>query len=803
MVSRFLLARLQMDSLLSQTSARSIYRALERLPGELSETYDDAMSRTATQPREYAILAAQVLSWIFYAKRPLSVPELREALSIELGETRLDRSGCPEAELLLDVCCGLVSVDGQDNVIRLVHYSLQQYLEENWKNDVPRARWGVAATCLTYLMLDDFSPEAVECRETQMQTQYRSSSLPTRSQWQQSHKFFSYAASYWGEHVRGRLEIELEALILQFFDQKMHLLYSLQEYNKLIYRNVEYDTWPHEPSPLHITAYWGLSHITEKLIERGENVHAEDHNKRTPLICAAMNGHGDVAYVLLDKGANINTRDVSAATPLHAAVSNDHVDVARLFLLRGIDANVQDSEGYSPMYLAASNGNLAMMDLMLLRGARADKLENSRLSPLEIASRSGHSAAVLWLLMKGVEVNINNGFALVEAIHAKQPHIVRILLEVGAHVNVVSEIGDTALGAAVKQGNLNIAQRLIAAGADVNACVSSVEKVTPLQIAALQGDQDLVNVLIHEGADVRAQGGDVGTVLQNAIYSQNLKVTELILDRLDPSDVNIGKGIFGSTPLQLAVLLKDEEILSRLLRHRSNPKEHKSAVDPNTFTSFGITPLHQALYLGWYSGAEALLKAGANPRLSDLYHQTCLEYTFHDVSFFRKLGGRKKDRNINIVAQKSMTLKTSVRNIVSALLQNPDRKEGHRIDYHYLGHCLLRLADAEEAMTSFEQQIKNPFSKHEPAHNIQCHACSDDQIVGARFVCHACPDIDLCAAHMNIYVSSPPDTVCKGHRFLEVPGPGWQYFGNAKVNQKVETVDEWLRRLLSKYQHTK
>lgn len=80
-----------MDSLINQTSARNMYRALDRLPEKLSETFDDAMNIIAAQPEEHSILANQVISWIFYAKRPLQVAELREALAIEPGDTRLDQ----------------------------------------------------------------------------------------------------------------------------------------------------------------------------------------------------------------------------------------------------------------------------------------------------------------------------------------------------------------------------------------------------------------------------------------------------------------------------------------------------------------------------------------------------------------------------------------------------------------------------------------------------------------------------------------------------------------------------------------
>ena len=506
-----------MDSLISQTSARNLYRVLERLPKKLNDTFDDAMDRTAAQPAEHSILANRVISWIFYAKRPLQIAELREALAVEPGDTKLDRSGGHDVQLSLDVCCGLVSIDEQDNLIRLVHYSFQQYLEDHWKTDCPGSYSGIATVCLTYLALDDFSPEAME-DTNELTSRLPDSALSTRSRWQACHRFLSYVASYWAEHVKGNLEKELEPLIVRFFCKKVHLLYCLQEYNKLTFRNLEYDNWPHEPSPLHLTAYWGLSHIINVLVDQGADVNAEDAQKRTPLLCAALNGQIDVAYNLIHLGAVVDARDSSAATPLHAAVINDHLRVADFLLAWGSDANAQNKDGSTPMSLAASNGNLTMMDLLLRWGAQLEKAGERGLSPLEIASREGHTAAVQWLLMRGADVNFKNACPLVEAMFANQPHIIRILQDTGADINAMNQLGYTALGAAVKQGNMNIVRRLVNAGADVTISDMSLTDGTPLHMAAFRGDEALVDLLLCHGADVHAQG-ELGTVLQTAIYS--------------------------------------------------------------------------------------------------------------------------------------------------------------------------------------------------------------------------------------------------------------------------------------------
>lgn len=56
------------------------------------------------------------------AKRPLTTLELQHALAVEVGESELDEENFPEIEDMVSVCAGLVTVDEECGIIRLVHY---------------------------------------------------------------------------------------------------------------------------------------------------------------------------------------------------------------------------------------------------------------------------------------------------------------------------------------------------------------------------------------------------------------------------------------------------------------------------------------------------------------------------------------------------------------------------------------------------------------------------------------------------------------------------------------------------------
>jgi hypothetical protein len=78
-------------------------------------------------------LAKKVISWITCAKRPLITFQLEHALAIELKESQFDKENISPIDDMVSVCAGLVTVDGESGIIRLIHYTTQEYFERTWK----------------------------------------------------------------------------------------------------------------------------------------------------------------------------------------------------------------------------------------------------------------------------------------------------------------------------------------------------------------------------------------------------------------------------------------------------------------------------------------------------------------------------------------------------------------------------------------------------------------------------------------------------------------------------------------------
>lgn len=145
-----------MDSLTSQPTPGHIKQTLQNLPKGVDETYEQAMKRIENQGEGFREMAKKVLSWVIHARRTLSTAEVQHALAVEPRKTVLNGDFIPEVEMLSSICAGLVTVDAESNIIRLVHYTTQEYFERTQNCWFPNAQTNIATICITYLSFDTF-----------------------------------------------------------------------------------------------------------------------------------------------------------------------------------------------------------------------------------------------------------------------------------------------------------------------------------------------------------------------------------------------------------------------------------------------------------------------------------------------------------------------------------------------------------------------------------------------------------------------------------------------------------------------
>ncbi|MCH7748970.1 MAG: ankyrin repeat domain-containing protein [Acidobacteria bacterium] len=281
-------------------------------------------------------------------------------------------------------------------------------------------------------------------------------------------------------------------------------------------------------TPLWFAARKGSLHAVRALLAAGSDVNEQRPDGATPLLVAVVNGHEDLVDLLLEQGADPNVeggstrltvQGVRAAPmplrfrtlgyseresegvargnifgkPLQAAVhvANWHVSdqfivvnldrlrVITSLLAHGADVNGRNTQeeprwsgaryrrhmtGATAFLFAAKVADVEVMRLLLDHGADPTMNTVDNITPLMAA------AGISWASNQE------------RASEAQVLEAVTLLVEeLGADVNVISDVGETAMHAAAYRGANSVVQYLFDQGAELD--VVAVDGRTPLRVA--------------------------------------------------------------------------------------------------------------------------------------------------------------------------------------------------------------------------------------------------------------------------------------------------------------------------------
>jgi ankyrin repeat protein len=181
--------------------------------------------------------------------------------------------------------------------------------------------------------------------------------------------------------------------------------------------------------------------------------------------------NGDVAEIraLLAKGADPKERDQAGRTPLHVAAFSAHYDAVRALVAGGGDINALENDRYDVITIAAVKDDVRMVKLAVELGG----------NPRLITSRY-------------------DGTALIAAAHLGHDQVVQLLIEAGAPLDHVNNLGWMALIEAIVLGDGGLrhvatVRALVAAGA--NRTIADRNGATPLQLATRRSYQAMIDIL--------------------------------------------------------------------------------------------------------------------------------------------------------------------------------------------------------------------------------------------------------------------------------------------------------------------
>lgn len=181
---------------------------------------------------------------------------------------------------------------------------------------------------------------------------------------------------------------------------------------------------------------------------------------------AAQNGDVGAIRRLVAAGANVDERDRQGRTPAHIAAFASNDEVLRVLADAGTDMNALENQAYDIVTIAAVADDPEFMSLAIELG-NDPGLTTSPYSgtALIAAAHLGHVEVVRRLIDAGAPLDhVNNlGWtALMEAVilgdgGANHQQVVRLLLEAGADRSIADRDGTTALEHARAKGHSAIA----------------------------------------------------------------------------------------------------------------------------------------------------------------------------------------------------------------------------------------------------------------------------------------------------------------------------------------------------------
>ncbi len=547
----------------------------------MTDAFNRALSRIIS--RRNASVAAKTFAWVAVAKRPLTLEELREAISIEICQPH----SMPERlvngiDRLALWCENLVRVDEELKTVQFAHQAIHKFLTEeptqpefkDFHINPTDADHHAGEICVTYLNFNDFKttlarrPQPITPIDpvamakvalshepnvsraipsfgfgSRRQKSKAAVAIPvavsgsggeeSRRRLEQNHPFLDYASTHWMSHTARLREDSVT----------WHLWHGMvtcgHDLAKLPWPQ-QHEFNPRDPALLKWSSQSRHFAFLRLLDTFGGISNADRHFQ---MWASAESDDPEMLDVLLGGSCPLPSMTLSTCEMLPAASRAGHLKLVERFL---------------------SDGSFAVPDNLDVFGMA-----------LQEATKGGHAKVVQRLLTAGansIANNFNNSprfcdLALRTASGRGFLEVVNLFLEAGVEVNWVAVYSEqTALQAASEAGHLDIVRRLLEAGADADDEPADViGGLTALQAAAKNGHLDVVELLLVEGANPNAYPAEAGgqTALQAASEHGHVEVVKRLL--VARAKVNAFPAVGGQTALEAASTHGRLEVVKLLL----------------------------------------------------------------------------------------------------------------------------------------------------------------------------------------------------------------------------------------------
>jgi hypothetical protein len=247
----------QLTYILSFEDPRSMRAALEKpIPRGLMGLYGRTLQRIKDK-NSNPDTAKTIFSWIYHAKRDMTMLELRTAIGVRQGDSSPTKD-LMTPERIVQVCKGLIRYQIVSGLVTFAHdAALREFFSSDAASHDLLRENKLAISCLTSLSFSVF--EQGMCDDE--------AGMHTRMQ---TYHFGQYAAQYWPQHMKGEGEQDETVITLMMTvatnPMKFSAMIQLSKAEVPPYWLVKPD---HQDMQLiHIAAANGLETILKRLLRR-------------------------------------------------------------------------------------------------------------------------------------------------------------------------------------------------------------------------------------------------------------------------------------------------------------------------------------------------------------------------------------------------------------------------------------------------------------------------------------------------------------------------------------------------------
>lgn len=662
-----------MDHLCELPNDAARRKALNTLPPTLHATYERILQRVNKCSKEVQQLVQRSLRWLLCSKEQLTSLALCEAVSIESGDTTLDRSAVPDEEEILRRCSSLVRRSASGKSLELAHFTVKEFLTTGIdpldkaynfyyvRSEIEDEE--LAQKCLTYLSFDDFGTGNRESLEFS----YKRFGLFALRQ---------YAVRNWAEHARGHLDNQD---VMSLADRLLHpskplifvswtqdFLWAFHDYQTLDTRRETFMADLISMSPLHFAALLSLPESCRSLLQKGCYVD-QISACGTPLECAlrGIQVFNDVLVIppvpvydtvetIIDSGADVQKSCLRGPSYFFLALIQCDGDSCIELLRKGalIDsksaemfAGEKSGDGYGFLSIAREAYECLGEDevrpedrtTLLEAALRSDELaENPSLKRL--GNRSGD--------FRAAHIDYLSPF-LTAAEYGRLSVFEQLFRDHKLHADATGHSGQrSALHLAASNDHIKIVEFLHEHGADPS--LPDRQGRTPLHASVEKPGRYLcLQFLLNKNVNVHSTDDHGLTVWHLAASQGNAHALSILKESIPENQMCPRlKDNEGKTPLHYAAQSFSKETLIFLLNYNDKDAVHDKSLDGMTALHYGVEACSIDAGRGHSQGLDALkalLEHGADPASEDLMGRTALVSL---VEVWEKLFLRQKAGNV-------------------------------------------------------------------------------------------------------------------------------------------------------------